>query len=101
MTMLAWVEMDGRSATGIGFVPCRLRPDGSVQAVDAERDEGREVVALLRRTQSTQGPNGRIEGGGPQIGGHASQKLAPLSAHRARPAPAAEDRGRGMTNLDA
>jgi poly-gamma-glutamate synthesis protein (capsule biosynthesis protein) len=79
MTMLAWAEMDGRRCTGIGFVPCRLRPDGRVQAVSPDCDEGREVLAYMEKCQATQGLNGRIEGGGPPIGGCASLRVVPVS----------------------
>jgi poly-gamma-glutamate synthesis protein (capsule biosynthesis protein) len=80
MTMMAWVAMEGTRATGIGFVPCRLRPDGRVQPVSPDSDEGREVVAYMSKCQTTQGLNGRIEGGGPVIGGCASLRVVPRTA---------------------
>jgi poly-gamma-glutamate capsule biosynthesis protein CapA/YwtB (metallophosphatase superfamily) len=78
MTFMAWAQVRNRRITGIGFVPCRLRPDGRVQAVSPESGEGREVIAYIEKCQSTQGLNGRIEGDGPLIGGHASLRVVPL-----------------------
>jgi poly-gamma-glutamate synthesis protein (capsule biosynthesis protein) len=79
MTLMAWAQVQGKKVTAIGFVPCRLRPDGRVQAVSAECEEGREVVAYMEKCQSMQRLNGRIEGGGPLIGGNASLRIVPLS----------------------
>jgi len=77
MTVMAWVSAQDGHIGGIGFVPCRLRPDGRVQAVSPDSDEGREVVAYMEKCQTTQQLNGRIECGGPVIGGHASLRVLP------------------------
>jgi len=80
MTLLAWADVRGGRTESIGFVPCRLRPDGRVQAVSPDSEEGREVVAYVERCQSTQRLNGRVEGGGPVIGGHSSLRVVPIPA---------------------
>jgi hypothetical protein len=80
MTLMAWAALKGGRAEAIGFVPCRLRPDGRVQAVSPESEEGREVVAYMEKCQTTQGLNGRIEGGGPVIGRHPSLRIIPVAS---------------------
>ncbi len=79
MTLMAWVATEGRRSTAMGFVPCRLRPDGRAQPVSPDSEEGREVVAYLQKCQTTQGLNGRIEAGGPIIGGHPSLRVVPIT----------------------
>ncbi len=77
MTVYAWVTFVGGQPTGIGFVPCRLRPDGRVDAVSPESDEGREVVEYMAQCNRTQGLNGQIEADGPVIGGRRSLRVVP------------------------
>lgn len=79
MTMLGWIRMRRKRPTEIGFVPCRPPPDGRVHPVAPDSAEGREVVAYLEKCQTTQKLNGRIEGGGPDIGGFASLRVVPIS----------------------
>jgi poly-gamma-glutamate synthesis protein (capsule biosynthesis protein) len=77
LTLMAWAAFEGGRATAIGFVPGRLRPDGRVEAVSPESEEGREVVAYLERCQTTQALNGRFESG-PEIGGFRSLAVVPI-----------------------
>jgi poly-gamma-glutamate synthesis protein (capsule biosynthesis protein) len=77
LTLMAWATFDGARATAIGFVPCRLRPDGRVEVVNPESEEGREVVAYLEQCQTTQDLNGRFEPG-PEIGGYRSLAVVPI-----------------------
>jgi poly-gamma-glutamate synthesis protein (capsule biosynthesis protein) len=78
MTALAWASIDRNGVTGVGFVPCRLRPDGSVHAVDPESAEGAEVVAYVRECNTSQGLNGRIDAAGAvRLAGRASVSVVP------------------------
>lgn len=79
MTLLGWTRSQRNRVAEMGFVPCRLRADGRVQAVAPDSEEGREVVAYLEQCQTTQKLNGRIEGGGPTIGGFASLRVTPIA----------------------
>jgi poly-gamma-glutamate capsule biosynthesis protein CapA/YwtB (metallophosphatase superfamily) len=60
MTLLAWARADAKGVNNIGFVPCRLRPDGRVVAVDPASSEGREVVEYVERCIASQKLNGRV-----------------------------------------
>lgn len=63
MTVLAYAMLGPAGFDEIGFVPCRLRPDGRVAAVDPRSDEGREVLAYVERCNATQRLNARIDDG--------------------------------------
>jgi hypothetical protein len=64
----------------VGFVPCRLRPDGWVVAVNPRSDEGREVIEYIRRCNESQHLNASILiDGAPDIAGHGSVRVVPLS----------------------
>jgi poly-gamma-glutamate capsule biosynthesis protein CapA/YwtB (metallophosphatase superfamily) len=79
MTVLGWVLLKGNSIAGFGFVPCRLRPDGGVVAVDPESSEGREVIEYVVRCNDSQKLNGKIvSDGAPMIGGHRSLQVVAL-----------------------
>ena len=41
MTALGYVTLAGGGPSDFGFVPCRLKPEGVVRAVDPETPEGR------------------------------------------------------------
>jgi len=60
MTMFAWARAKKDGIKDIGFVPCRMRPDGRVQAVDPRSTEGQEVADYLKHCIDTQKLNGRI-----------------------------------------
>jgi poly-gamma-glutamate capsule biosynthesis protein CapA/YwtB (metallophosphatase superfamily) len=79
MTMLAWVRVEGGSIRDVGFVPCRLRPDGRVVAVDPDSTEGREVIDYVNRCNESQKLNGKIlREGAPIVGGHQSVRVVPI-----------------------
>jgi poly-gamma-glutamate capsule biosynthesis protein CapA/YwtB (metallophosphatase superfamily) len=79
MTMLGWARVDGGSIKDVGFVPCRLRPDGRVVAVDPESTEGREVVDYVKQSNESQKLNGKIvSDGAPIMGGHQSVRVVPI-----------------------
>lgn len=61
MTVMACALAGPGGFERIGFVPCRLRPDGRVQAVPLQGDEGREVVAYLERCNNSQRLRGRVD----------------------------------------
>lgn len=60
MTLLAYARADRNGVQELGFVPCRLRPDGRVSAVNPASDEGSEVVEYVSRCISSQKLNARI-----------------------------------------
>jgi len=83
MTMLGWARVEDHEIKDVGFVPCRLRPDGRVVALDPEEEEGREVVEYIDRCIQSQRLNGQIAGSdGPTIGGYRSRCVLPLVADR-------------------
>ena len=81
MTLLAWAHADGNSITGVGFVPCQMRPDGRVVAVDPGSAEGRAVIEYVTRCNESQKLNGKIVSyDAPVIGGHQSVRVVPIRA---------------------
>jgi hypothetical protein len=60
MTVLAWATVSRNGVTGIGFLPCRLTPDGLVHPLSTESDEGCEVVKYMSRCIESQALNGRL-----------------------------------------
>lgn len=60
MTLLAWARAGIAGVSDIGFIPCRLRPDGCVVAVDPASAEGREVIDYVGRCIASQRLNARI-----------------------------------------
>lgn len=80
MTALAWVSVAGGRVAGAGFLPCRIRPDGTVHPVTPDSAEGREVLDHVARGCASQGLNGRVEGGGGiPLGGHPTARILPAS----------------------
>lgn len=60
LTLFAWARADATGVRDIGFLPCRLRPDGRVEAVDRESEEGNEVIAYVEQCNTSQGLNARV-----------------------------------------
>lgn len=80
MTLLGWARVKGGSITEVGFVPCHLRPDGSVLPVDIESVEGQEVIAYVTRCNETQKLNSRlVTQDAPIISGHRSIRVVPIT----------------------
>ena len=80
MTMLGWARAAGGSITEVGFVPCRLRPDGRVVPVDPGDAEGREVIDYVTRCNQSQRLNGKlVNEGAITMGGHRSIRVVPAS----------------------
>jgi poly-gamma-glutamate capsule biosynthesis protein CapA/YwtB (metallophosphatase superfamily) len=77
MTMLGWVRVEA-GVFDIGFVPCRLRPDGRVVAVDPREAEGREVVEYLTRCNESEGLNGKIVLAEAPFGRHMGLRVVPI-----------------------
>jgi poly-gamma-glutamate capsule biosynthesis protein CapA/YwtB (metallophosphatase superfamily) len=78
LTVLAFAFVQERAVTRIGFVPCRLRPDGTVLPVDPCRTEGREVIEYMERCIRSQNLNARIDWEqAPIVGGCASVCIVP------------------------
>lgn len=78
MTLLAWMRVGKSHVSDMGFVPCRLRPDGRVQTVDPDGREGREVVEYVEHGIVTQKLNARITSEGAQsLAGDKSVRVLP------------------------
>jgi poly-gamma-glutamate capsule biosynthesis protein CapA/YwtB (metallophosphatase superfamily) len=78
MTIWAWARAGRSGIADIGFVPCRLHPDGSVEAVDPESGAGREVLDYVTACNDTQRLNGRLTTeGAPSVAGHRSVRVVP------------------------
>jgi poly-gamma-glutamate synthesis protein (capsule biosynthesis protein) len=60
MTLFAYACVAKDGVHDVGFLPCRLRPDGRVQPVHRDSDEGREVVDYVERCNVSQGLNSRL-----------------------------------------
>jgi poly-gamma-glutamate synthesis protein (capsule biosynthesis protein) len=84
ITMLGWAQLREASIRNVGFVPCRLRPDGRVAAVDPDSVEGKEVVEYVSRCNTSQRLNGQVSAeNAPTIGGHRSLRIVPLDGPKA------------------
>jgi poly-gamma-glutamate synthesis protein (capsule biosynthesis protein) len=55
MTLLAWAQASKDGISNIGFLPCRLTPDGLVHPLDPNSLDGKEVIAYLDKCNRTQG----------------------------------------------
>ena len=55
MTVVAWASANRDGISGIGFLPCRLTPDGLVHPLKLGSVESDEVVAYLEQCNRTQG----------------------------------------------
>jgi hypothetical protein len=81
MTLFAYAKATKERFTEIGFVPCRLQPDGRVVAFNADSEEGRQVVRYVSRGIASQRLNARIESeGAPSIGGYRSVRCVDAGA---------------------
>jgi poly-gamma-glutamate capsule biosynthesis protein CapA/YwtB (metallophosphatase superfamily) len=79
MTMMGWARIKGDRVADIGFVPCRLRPDGHVFAVDPRSPEGRNVVDYVNKGNTLHALNGKPQlSGAPLFGEHPSVRVVPL-----------------------
>lgn len=60
MTIFAYARADREGVRDIGFVPCRLRPDGRIEPVQRDSADGQEVIAYVERCNTSQGLNARL-----------------------------------------
>lgn len=60
MTALAWAQLGASGVDEIGFLPCRLQPDGSVVPNDPRSEEGQEIIAYVDRCNRSQGIKSKI-----------------------------------------
>jgi poly-gamma-glutamate capsule biosynthesis protein CapA/YwtB (metallophosphatase superfamily) len=76
MTVLAWARASTGGVGDVGFVPCRLRPDGRVVAVAPGSDEGHKVIEYIERCITTQKLNARVTSEAtPSITGYQSMRV--------------------------
>jgi poly-gamma-glutamate synthesis protein (capsule biosynthesis protein) len=59
MTMLAWASADRDGVSDIGFLPCKLCPDGSVRPLELGTPESDELLRYFEKCNTTQRLNGR------------------------------------------
>jgi poly-gamma-glutamate synthesis protein (capsule biosynthesis protein) len=80
MTMLGWVHVEDGAIKDIGFVPCRLCPDGRVVTVDVDSPEGREVIDYVNQCNESQNLNGKLViEDAPLLGIHRSVRVVPIN----------------------
>ncbi len=60
MTVLAWATAGRSGVVDIGFLPCRLTPDGLVHPLALGSSQSDEVVRYLEECNRSQGLEGRI-----------------------------------------
>jgi poly-gamma-glutamate capsule biosynthesis protein CapA/YwtB (metallophosphatase superfamily) len=60
MTVVAWATASRNGVMDIGFLPCELRPDGSVEPLRVGSPQGDAVVRYLQQCNTTQSLNARI-----------------------------------------
>ncbi len=76
MTCVAWASAQGNVISDIGFLPCRLTPDGSVHPLDLDTAESDEVIAYVDRCNRTQGLMSRIvAGNSPALAGFGTVRV--------------------------
>ena len=54
MTMFAWATANAKGVNRIGFLPCRLTPDGSVRPLPLDSADAREIVQYFERCNTSQ-----------------------------------------------
>jgi poly-gamma-glutamate synthesis protein (capsule biosynthesis protein) len=60
MTVMGWATANRGGISEIGFLPCKLAPDGSVHPLRLGSAESNEVVSYLEKCNSSQHLNGRV-----------------------------------------
>ena len=80
MTLMAWAGVEAGRITGIGFVPCMLRPDGLVHPVDPDSPEGKDVVSYVEEGCTTQNLNARVEPADLELGGYPTIQVVPADS---------------------
>lgn len=80
MTVLAWATATEGKIDAIGFLPCRLTPEGLVVPVDPASPEGKEVVDYVEKGCSSQNLNARITtDGAAELAGHPTVQVIPAN----------------------
>ena len=60
MTLMAWVTATRKGIADMGFLPCRLTPDGLVHPLRVGSPEGNQVVDYMDKCHKTQGLKSRM-----------------------------------------
>ncbi len=82
MTVLAWAAAGDDGITDIGFLPCRLTPDGRVHPMRVGEADSDAVVDYLETCNRSQNLAGRITADRPSgvsLGGFETLRVEPLS----------------------
>jgi len=80
MTMLAWARVERGKVEQIGFIPCRLEPDGRVVTVEVNSEEGQEIISYVDRCITSEKLNAKLlTEDAPMIGGCRSVRVVPVS----------------------
>jgi len=86
VTLMAWTTAGRDGIRDIGFLPCRLVPDGSVHPLRLNSLESNEVVSYLEKCNGSQGLNSCIVSHGAiSIAGFPTLRVT--SAYRHSPGP--------------
>jgi len=59
MTLIAWARASRGGVSGIGFLPCKLAPDGKVHPLRVHSAESAEVLRYFEQCNTSQRLNGR------------------------------------------
>jgi poly-gamma-glutamate synthesis protein (capsule biosynthesis protein) len=78
MTAFAYATATREGIDQIGFLPCKLTPDGRVHPLRLESTEATDVVRFLETCNSTQGLRGVITSSGSiPLAGFETLRVAP------------------------
>ena len=76
ITMLAWAMASREGICDIGFLPCKLAPEGLVHPLQAGSDEADELMRYFERCNTSQGLNARaIAEGSVSIAGYPTVRV--------------------------
>ena len=78
MTVFAWAKASKERVHEIGFIPCRMTPDGLVHPLESGSPESDEVISYMERANTTQALGSRIVADPARsFGGLASLRVIP------------------------
>lgn len=83
MTMLAWATCDRSGIGDIGFLPCKLDPDGSVRPLDLASSESYELVSYFDKCNTSQRLSAcAVSEGGISMAGFSTLRVIPRASHQ-------------------
>jgi poly-gamma-glutamate synthesis protein (capsule biosynthesis protein) len=81
MTVMAWASVTQDGISEIGFLPCKLAPDGSVNPLRLGSSHSDELVRYFEKCNASQRLNSRVVAdGSPSIAGFPTLRVIPARA---------------------